>query len=256
MAGALMFAGCMDARAVQWQEVRSEHFIVYYLEDKPFAGEVSRRAEEYYRRIAADLGYVRYSGFWKWDERAKIYIYRTHEEFLEETNIPRKWAKGVARYEKKEIASFRAHGDFLDGLLPHEIAHLIFRDFVGFPLSGEGVPLWIDEGVAQWAEKNTKTRAGGLMRAHLRSGVHIPFSDLTELDVRKVDDQGMAHLFYVQSITIIDFLIQKYGGERFTRFARGLRDGKSVDAALSAAYTNYIAGINDLEKKWIEYYGV
>ena len=65
----------MSAYAVEWKELSSDHFIIYYSGDRKFAKGVADKAEYYYRRIAADLGYPRYSNFWTWDNRAKIYIY-------------------------------------------------------------------------------------------------------------------------------------------------------------------------------------
>ena len=139
---------CSDSYAFDWQELSGEHFIVYFLENKNFAQDTLDKAEVYYRNIAMELGYPRYSDFWTWDNRVKIYIYPDRKTYLQLTGEPA-WSAGVASYDRKEIVSFAWSDNFLEFLLPHEITHLMFRDFVGF--KGE-VPLWLDEGVAQWAE--------------------------------------------------------------------------------------------------------
>ena len=136
--------------AQSWQEMRGDHFIVYYeKQDRAFAADTLRDAEYYYTDIATDLGYARYSNFWQWEKRVKIFIYPGQDSFLKATGQP-SWSVGNANYATKSISSFSGSGEFLQSILPHEIAHLIFRDFVGF--AGE-VPLWLDEGVAQWQEK-------------------------------------------------------------------------------------------------------
>src|SRR6056300_1211604 len=71
-----------------WKEVSGEHFLVYYLTDKKFAKNVAEQSEVYYKRIATEMGYQRYSDFWLWDKRVKIYIYDKRERFLKATGQP------------------------------------------------------------------------------------------------------------------------------------------------------------------------
>ena len=243
------------AIAQEWQAVKSQHFLVYYLDDKNFADNVSRNAERYYDKIASDLGYSRYDNFWQWDNRVKIYIYPDRAQFVAGTGVPREWAEGLAKYKEKEIISYKWSEGFLETLLPHELTHLIFRDFVGFPASGGGIPLWLDEGVAQWEEESMKGEAKKITKELIRSHSYIPIRQLTEMDVRKEENTLVARNFYFQATTLVGFLVEKYGGRKFTLFCRGLRDGKSMDEALSSAYTNVISDTADLERKWVEYYG-
>ena len=69
---ASIFSSSLTAAAQGWEELKGEHFIVYYLRNEQFAKDVLYRAEEYYKNIAADLGYPRYSEFWLWEKRVKI----------------------------------------------------------------------------------------------------------------------------------------------------------------------------------------
>ena len=57
-----------------WQELKGEHFLVYFLQDQKFAKDALDKSEMYYRNIASDLGYPRYADFWLWDKRVKVYI--------------------------------------------------------------------------------------------------------------------------------------------------------------------------------------
>lgn len=243
---------CVTAYADEWRTIKSEHFLVYYVADKDFAKSVSGRAEKYYNKIASNLGYSRYDKFWLWENRVKIYIYRSREEFIVGEGIPRGWATGVARYDKKSIASYQRSEGFFDSFLPHELTHLIFRDFVGL---NEKIPLWIDEGVAQWQEKFKREQAIEIVRGLIEKRNFIPIDRFMVMDIRKETDKDMARSFYVQSITLVGYLIKKYGGGKFTLFCRQLRDGKGVDEALSFVYVNSICNIEELEEKWVEYYG-
>ena len=246
---------CAIATAEDWKVIKGEHFLVYYVDNKKFAAEARSRAEKYYNKIAADIGYSRYDNFWRWDNRAKIYIYRTHEDFMRATG-KEPWIYGVVRYHKKEIISYEWSAGFLDSLLPHEIAHLVFRDFVGFPAAGgKGIPLWLDEGVAQWEEEARRTKSVEAVKKLIKDKSYIPIAELMGTDVRTKSDYELSSKFYAQAITLVGYMIKEYGPSKFNLFCRQLRDGKSVNAALSFVYTNSIPNIKSLEEKWIKYYG-
>jgi hypothetical protein len=266
-----LFSQVLLIHAVDWKELKSEHFMVYFTADKSFASKVLYRAEKDYRRIANDLGYARYSNFWTWSNRVRIYIYPDHNTYLEVTSQP-EWSEGMADYRKKRIHSYAGSAGFLTSILPHEMAHLIFRDFVGF--KGE-IPLWLDEGVAQWEEETEKGKIQRAARDFLKRKVFLSLNDLMDLDVRLIDDTDKIHLrstlisgevnlialdakslidlYYLESASLIGFLIDRYGTDSFTDFCRQLRDGANLEDALSAAYPTHIHNLDDLSNRWIEY---
>ena len=233
----------------EWKEEKGDHFIVYYLSDAARPKEILRKAETSYNKIAEDLGYPRYSDFWQWDKRVKIYIHPTQEAFQKATGQP-SWSHGMASYLDKSIHSTIADDNFLNAVLPHEIAHLVFRDFVGF--RGQ-VPLWMDEGVAQWEEDDKRQAALLAMPRLVAAADTFTTQTLTTLDIRKESDPQKAHLFYMQAISLVDFLIKNYGASSFTVFCRELRDGKDLEVGMRIAYSNSIQNIEDLDDKWRKY---
>jgi len=239
------------APAEEWKELRAEHFLVYYFEDEKFAQDVLNQAEKYYQKIASDIGYVRYDNFWQWDNRAKIYIYRTHEDFMKAMGKP-PWVFGTVLYDEKKIISYRWNEGFTDALLPHEIAHLVFREFVGFK---NEVPIWMDEGVAQWEEKKRREWAVGVVKELVKDRDYIPLARLTQMDLSTEHDSDLSRKLYSQAASLVGFLMTEYGGSKFTLFCRQLRDGKNINDALSFVYTGSIPNIDELEKKWVKYYG-
>jgi hypothetical protein len=268
----MSFAAFSSAKQ-DWTQISSDHFIVYCNDpDKDFANNVSAKAEEYYNSIANDLGYARYSNFWQWDKRVKIYIYPDHEAYLSATG-QQSWSHGVADYSKKEIISYAWGKDFLKSLLPHEMAHLIFRDFVGFKSE---IPLWLDEGVAQWEETDLKAQRLSMVRQQARQNILLPIKTMFELDIRtikadqKISIQGIAvddkqipllemqgdvlvNVFYLQSFSLVGFLMERYGADNFAVFCRQLRDGKPISEALKFAYPQQLRSIEELEKQWKTY---
>jgi hypothetical protein len=252
LAAFFLLAASAAALADEWQEVKGDHFIVYYKSHDDFAKDVANHSEKYYKQIADDLGYPRYSNFWSWDNRAKIYIYENEDDFRKTTG-EKPWSHGMASYANKEIHTFRGDDNFVNAVLPHEITHLIFRDFVGF--KGE-VPLWLDEGVAQWEEPAKREMAFKVARWLVHEDKDYPIQDLMAKDIRKETDQEKVDAFYMQSVTLVDFLIKNYGNQRFTEFCRQLGEGKTFDAALQAAYPGTIESLFELDRRWREYVAV
>ena len=179
----------------------------------------------------------------------KIYLYKTQEDFLKDTGR-QSWSHGMADYFNKEIRSYMWKEGFVESLLPHEITHLVFRDYVGF--KGE-IPLWLDEGVAEWEEVPKRAVARQSMKIFLEEGRKYPLKDLTQIDIRNVKIELAVRLFYVQSVSVVDFLISEHGAERFIAFCRQLRDGKSLDEGLKFAYADRIRDLNQLEEQWLKY---
>ena len=272
-----LFAGQKGAIRVSldnydWKKASGEHFFVYYTDDDKFAKNVLDKAEKYYVRIAKGLGYPRYSGFWTWDNRVPIYIFADHKAFIQATGQP-EWSHGMADYTHKQIVSYAWGEGFVESLLPHEMAHLIFRDFVGF--KGE-IPLWLDEGVAQWAEESKREYMSQIAMEYYKEDKLLSIEDMMKLDIRLLKDMDriyiratktregkMAALFldveslvktyYLESVAMINFMIDRFGAKRFTQFCRELRDGKKIEEALQSAYPNKMKNLDEFEERWREY---
>lgn len=235
--------------AEQWEELRGEHFIIYFNGEEKFAKGVLDKAELYYKKIASDLGYQRYSNFWLWDNRCKIYLYPDHDSYIKATCSP-SWSHGQANYTNKTVSGYIQSEQFLESILPHELGHLIFRDFIGF--KGK-VPLWLDEGVAQWQERLKPEIVKGVVSKLLEEDKLIPLNELMELDIRGFKDEELVYIFYAESASLVDFMIRRYGTLKFTTFCRQIRDGKTLEEALKFSYPVSMRSIESLEKKWKEY---
>jgi len=239
---------------VKWKEVKEEHFIVYYSGRKKFAEEVSRRAEFFYDKIANDLGYDRHSNFWQWDNRVKIYLFATREEFVLQTALPWALADGVTKSQERTIIGYGEEKEFLKCTLPHELTHLIFRESVGYYESGaKDIPLWLEEGIAQWEEETPKSTDKELMKRFIGKQSYIPIRTLSRIRVSSSMDPVVARVFYAEAVTLVGYLMEKYGGKKFTRLCRKLRAGTPFDEALSSVYGSRVANASVLQKEWMEY---
>lgn len=248
-AGLFPSALSLEKEEIEWEEIKGDHFIVYYIRQEKFAKKVLDKAEECYKNVADELGYQRYSNFWTWDNRAHIYIYPNHKSYLTATGRPQ-WTHGFADYNKRAVISYVWGEDFLDMLLPHELTHLIFRDYVGFK---GAVSLWLDEGVAQWMEPAKRAMAKTAVKGLLNEDRLIPLNEMVRLDVRKSNDVELINLFYIEAVSLIGFLIERHGTGNFISFCRQLRDGKSLEDALRFAYPANFRSVDELEKQWKGY---
>ena len=234
-------------------EVKGDHFVVKYLlsEDSEKANQILDWAEIDYKRVAEDIGYNRYQDYWTWERRVSIVLYPDQYAYAKFTGQP-EWSKAYASrdsklFHTKIIASYDGQPEFLDEILPHEIAHLILWDFLGFTRK---VPIWFEEGIAQLEEKGKKDIVQEAMKSVIAGGNEIPFVTFNDLNVTKEQDKTRVSLFYAQSLSVLVFMIDKYGRDAFRMFCRNLREGAEFEDALTRAYPAIFGSMKDLENKW------
>jgi len=232
----------------EFSEKKSTHFIIYYKDiPEDFLENVLEYSERYYEELTEKLGFRRFN-YWTWDNRAKIYIFADKEMFEKEMNQP-SWAGGIASYVDKTIWTFPQESGFFDTLLPHEIGHIVFREVIG---AHHNVPLWLEEGVAQYLEQAKRIGAEKHVLNAMADGTFIPFKELMTMNSLTLRSGGDVKVFYAEASSLVNFLIQKYGVDSFNNFCSKLKDGKNFNDALSYAYF-YIRSASDLGVAWEQY---
>ena len=263
----ILFGFPSNSCAMVWQQIKGDHFVVNYFDDKKFAEEVLAKAEVYYSKIAERLGFERYADFWTWTKRVNIFIYPNHESFLQNTG-QMDWSDGKADIKNKQISMYAGNPKFLEAIVPHEMGHLIFRDFIGFK---NEVPLWLDEGVATLCEEGTYENTKNSIKDFYSRSALLTLEDMMTLNFKKNSSSPSVHdiimknnmkgylsltpanfitLFYLEATSIVGFLIERYGPVRFSDFCRELRDGKTINQALANVYPDDCPSIKELEEKW------
>ncbi len=242
----ILAAGLPD----KWQVSKSTHFFIYY-KDAPesFITKVSNEAEGHYGKIADELGFSRFN-FWLWDDRAKIYISNNAEDYHSQTGQPQ-WSQGATMPGSKVIQTFVGAKYFFESILPHEMGHIIFREFVGF--TNPAVPLWLDEGVASFQEKLKFAGSDKVLREALAKGAFMDIMKLSQFQTysKKDGESAQVELFYLESFSLVNFLIKKFGRENFVSFCQNLRDRKNLESALASNYN--FASLKELDKAWENY---
>ncbi len=247
--GVLLILSSVLARAQEeWKEYRGSHFLIYY-KDVPedFVKTVEETAEYYYQQVTNNLGFSR-TNAWSWDERAKIYIYDDDEDYYESAKQAR-WSSGVASAADKLIRTYPTMHGFFDTTLPHELGHIVFREFIGFRASS---PLWLDEGVAMYQEKAKRWGANKIVKAAIEDGSFIPLSELSHVRLTRRTPREKVNLFYAEAASIVYYLITEHGKYKFVKLCRNLKEGLSLDGAVYSAYYRF-EDLEDLNSAWIEY---
>ncbi|MEE8337597.1 MAG: peptidase MA family metallohydrolase [Dehalococcoidia bacterium] len=115
-------------------------------------------------------------------------------------------------------------------VIRHEAAHIVTH------VAGDGpftsLPSWIDEGVAVFAQS---TLSGGY-----RSAIEFGVSTDTTLSLREMgappNRAGLVNLFYGQSYSVVQFLIDEYGQQQLAEAFRVHYAGSRIDGALLEVY--------------------
>jgi hypothetical protein len=229
-----------------WQVKKSDHFIVYFKETPPdYLDKLIRQAEIYYNSITEELGFTRFEGFWTWDKRCKIYLYPSAKEYQRATGRPA-WSGASVNILERTINTYVFEKDFMEVVLPHEMGHLIFREFVGYR---RGLPLWLDEGVACLQEKLRKEERLQTAKGLVMSGIYLRIQKLTEITD---DNLVMPNLFYSEAASVVNFLLKRYGRDKFVDFCRKLSDAKTHwYTALKDVYG--FKNLSEMNDEWVRF---
>jgi hypothetical protein len=245
-------AGATDDLSA-FKEIKSEHFTVRYTvaTDPALAAQVLDRSEGYYRSLSSRIGYTRYQESWTWDRRVAIVIYPDKFSYSRWTG-QQGWSKGYATrnsrlFQTKAIVTYDGQDQLFDRILPHEIMHLLWWDYTD---GGKKAPIWFEEGLAQLEEAGAVGQVQGAMRQIMQGNSEISPEMLSDMDPGTLGDESKVVLFYVESLSILTFLIDRYGADGFRRLCRELRDGKSFESALARAYPGVMTSWKELETRW------
>ena len=131
-----------------WRVYKSPHFEVYYYpEFEQHLARIVSYAESGYQKISSDLKH-------EINFPIPIILYKTHSEF-EQTNLFGGFVpEGVAAFTEpsrdRMVVPIDEPPDRLQGLITHELTHVFEFDLIPRNFVHRQVPLWVDEGLADY----------------------------------------------------------------------------------------------------------
>jgi hypothetical protein len=241
----------LSIRSADWKHGETQNFVIHF-HDLPAAQAVASECEFYYRLIAGELE----RDTTHWERKGHIFIFEHDEDWRDFQGAGglEPWTGGI-HHQGELFVPRDEKRKFKGNALAHELTHLVvFRFF------GAGVPLWLNEGLAEYTATRwyaSYWRARGY-RAHPVSMAtapadYLPIPKLTSLlgypgEVREVT------AFYSEAERLVRFLsaIDKH---RFSEFLQAMSQGARFESALDKSFGSRFFNLEALEKEFKPYAG-
>ena len=181
------------------------------------------------------------------DFQIKIVISNTPEEFNSWHTIGHDWIGGQT-FNNFGITNQIVEGEYyqdawLNGVIPHEISHIFFNHVVYNPTVS--VPVWINEGVAQYNEFISHEWEMDRVKAAAADGSLVPLVALEDgfgsYDVERI------YLSYAEAYSAAAYLVETYGNEGLSDLLAAYKNGKTTDEAFQTALG---ISIDQFEMDW------
>ncbi|MEA3186584.1 MAG: Peptidase superfamily, partial [Chthoniobacter sp.] len=137
--------------------------------------------------------------------------------------------------------------------LGHETAHLVVHRFFG-----SGVPLWLDEGYAEYASTRgyaafmrARSYAAKPVSEELAPADYVPLKTLTELSTYPTNIKQVTP-FYVESEKLVRFL-SATNKQQFLAFFDALAKGNKTESALGKTFGSRFSSLDALDQEFQVY---
>ncbi len=230
-----------------WKHAESEHFIYHFVHNY-VATPVSVEAEFHYRVAAKELERDQPAT----DTKSHIYIFEQPEDWrqFQAYGQLEKWTGGICSAGSLFIQR-NQHFKFSDNSLGHEIVHLVLHRY--YP---DGIPCWLNEGMAQYLSKNAHAsyeRARGyIARAHSRALADEQFIALKTLTIFTMPPNDRVITFYDESERLVRFLAET-DKHSFLALLDKLGRHQPLANVLGQDYAGIFPTLPVLEQKFREY---
>jgi hypothetical protein len=128
--------------------------------------------------------------------------------------------------------------------LKHELCHLLLHHAI----AKGNLPIWLDEGVAQWASGGAAELVKGgsesILEAASLVNSHIALSNLSKGFPL---DRESLFLAYEASKSLVDYIVSEFGRASMVSMLQHLKEGGDVE---DAAVKSLGVSMADLERRW------
>lgn len=209
----------------------------WYRGDQAFAADLANAA-------AKGLQFNETQSGLKADAPIDIYIYGSTDDLKEAILYEPSWVGGEAFPEENIVILGISPSDLAWGrdAIVHELTHVLVGHLT-FSCLGD-VPTWLNEGLAVYSEGKLDQASQQQLNDAIRNDTLLTVRSLSG-GFSEIADK--ATLSYGESYSITKFLIETYGQDKMTALLVGLRDGLTIDEALTQTYGFNVDG---LEAAW------
>jgi hypothetical protein len=227
-----------------WQTMNEGDFIRlhWYDGDKTFATELAQAA-------AGGLQFNETQSGLKADAPIDLYIYANTNDLKEAVLYEASWIGGEAFPDQNIVIIGISESDLEWGkdAIVHELTHVLVGHLT-FSCLGD-VPTWLNEGLAVYSEGKLDSDSQWQLDDAIQNNTLLTVRSLSG-GFSEVADK--ANLSYSESYSVTKFLIDTYGQDKMTSLLVGLRDGLTIDEALTQTYGFNVEGLEDAWRKAID----
>jgi hypothetical protein len=202
-----------------WKSYETEHFTIwFYPEIEKHLERIAGYAESAYQQISADLKHDLPTATGK----VQLVLFKTHSEFEQQNVAPGAASEGVGAFAEpvrlRMLMPIDDPPDRLYGLIVHELTHQFQFDIIPQGLIRRNVPLWVNEGHAdyergQWTPMDLMT-----VRDAAVADIVPKMSEL-----EGYGNSNNPRLIYNLGHAVFEFIEAKLGKEGVRKFLFALR---------------------------------
>ena len=230
-------------RNFDWSFITSPHFDIYYYGDAiDLAQYTAEKGEEAYEQISKHLR-------WTLRKRVPIIIYHSHNDF-QQTNVVLPYMQegigGVTElFKNRVVIPFEGDYDQFRHVIHHELVHALINDMIYGSAQNVAsgrvrlrVPLWANEGLAEYLSMNWDTQSDMILR------------DLAVHEEMPTVQQLQSFLAYKGGQSVWRFIAQKYGREKIGEIFTSMKIVQDAERGFDKAIG---MDFESLTKQWHKY---
>jgi hypothetical protein len=123
--------------------------------------------------------------------------------------------------------------------LRHELAHILTKQAGEGPFSR--LPSWLDEGTAMYAQNSPGTGLEGALNLAIQRNSLLSLRSMSS----PTGNPNAVNLFYGQAWSVVKYLVENHGQEKFAQLYAVFKAGTTVDEALGSVYGFDLNGLED-----------
>lgn len=227
-----------------WRVYKSPHFEVYYYpEFEEHLGRLTSYLESSYQHVSSELKH-------EIQDSIPVVFYKTHSEF-EQTNlfpdfVPEQVQAFSEPVRNRMVIPVDGAPDRLQGLITHELTHIFEFDLIPRGIVSRGIPLWVDEGLADYLRGEWDSHDLMTVRD---AALNDQIPRMSKMDVAGGrTDYNLGHATF-------DFMAARFGKEGIRQFLYTLRKSiiaTSDDSVYQQAFRMTPKEFDEAFERWIK----
>lgn len=227
-----------------WSLISAPNFDVYFYGDDTHLAEFTAKvAEDAHEQISKHLR-------WTLKKRVSIIVYYSHNDFQQTNVIWQYMQEGIGGvtelFKNRVVLPFEGDYEQFRHVIHHELVHALLNDMIydgniQSIIAGRvklRIPLWVNEGLAEYLSMNWETKADMTMRD---LSINEKMPTVKELEF---------YMAYKGGQSVWRFIAEKYGREKIGEIINAMKMTQNAEKGFERALG---MDYEDLTKQWHKY---